>query len=125
MANIVFSSILTDSEIERCEKIIQRHSHSSAHCRLWTGTKDKDGYGVIRFQFRGKRVKVRVHRLSFYIHSSFSDVRLHNVSHLCHKRNCIRYEHLSLEPISINNKRKNCVLNGECTGHYGYKSCIL
>lgn len=125
MANLVFRSHLTDIEVQYCDRIIQRHTSVFENCCLWTGHKDKDGYGEISFQFRGKRVKVRVHRLVFYIQTNFTDMKTRHVSHICHKRNCIKFEHLSLEPVNVNNKRKSCSLNGECIGHYGYKSCIL
>ena len=125
MANLVFKSHLTEIEVQYCDRLIRRHTISSEGCCLWTGPKDKDGYGEIRFQFRGKRVKVRVHRLIFYIRTNFTDMKNQHVSHICHKRDCINFQHLSLEPIDINNKRKSCNLNGECIGHYGYKSCIL
>lgn len=125
MANIVFKSHLTETEIQYCERVIQRHTVVSENCSIWTGTKDKNGYGEIRFQFRGKRVKVRVHRLVFYIRSNFTDMENFHVSHVCHKKACITYDHLSKEPAKVNNKRKSCVLNGDCIGHYGFKSCIL
>ena len=80
---------------------------------------------MIQFQFRGRRVKVRVHRLVFYLHSGFPNMKDLHVSHLCHNRNCVTPSHLSLEPLDINNKRKTCVLDGECIGHYGFRSCIF
>lgn len=125
MAKIVFGSHLTDTEVQYCERIFCRHTNVSETCFLWTGVKDKDGYGTFRFQFRGRRVKVLAHRLTFYIQSGFVDMKNLHISHLCHNRACIRYNHLSLEPVAVNNKRKTCVLNGECVGHYGFKSCIL
>ena len=125
MAKLVFSTQYTDTELQYCERIIQRHCFTSENCSIWTDSKDRDGYGMIQFQFRGKQVKVRVNRLIFYFQSGCSDMKKLHVSHLCHNRICITPEHLSLEPQSTNNKRKTCKLDGECIGHYGYKSCIL
>ena len=125
MAKLLFSSQLTETEVQHCNTIINRHTLVTPACIVWKGTKDKDGYGETRLQFRGKRVKVRVHRLLFYIQTNCTDISKLHISHLCHNKACITFEHLSSEPARINNERKSCVLNGECSGHYGYKSCIL
>lgn len=125
MANIVFHSVLTDTEILYCSRLLNRHSDRSDSCHIWHGVKDKDGYGVIRFQFRGKRVKVKSHRLAFYLKNNFPSMDGKHISHVCHVKECINTLHLSLETALINNQRKICSNSGECTGHYGYKSCIL
>ena len=64
MAKLVFSSQLTETEVQHCNTIINRHTHVTPECIVWKGTKDKDGYRETHLQFRGKRVKVRVHCLS-------------------------------------------------------------
>lgn len=125
MANTVFNTVFTEAEASHCMRLLQRHSYSSISCHLWFGAKNKDGYGVICFPFRGKRVTVTTHRLTFYLNNNFPHMASLHVSHLCHQKACIRIEHLSLEPANINNKRKNCLNCGECTGHYGYKQCLL
>lgn len=125
MATRVFSTVFTVAEVSHCRQILQRHSNSTDSCIIWNGAKDKDGYGVIRFPFRGKRVKVRVHRLIYYLNYNFPHMGSFHISHVCHQKACIENAHLSLEPANINNKRKICLNSGECTGHYGYKRCIL
>ena len=100
------TSGLEPSSVQYYDRIIQRHTSVFKTCCLWTGQKDKDGYGEISFQFRGKRVKVRVHRLVFYIQTNFTDMKTRHVSHICHKKDCIKFEHLSLETVNVNNKRK-------------------
>ena len=125
MAKVVFSTRFSETEVQYCNRVIRRHTLITENCYVWKGSKDRDGYGMIQFQFRGKRVKVRAHRLVYYIRSGFIDLKNLHVSHLCHNKSCINFEHLSLEPHDTNNKRKTCILNGECIGHCGYRSCIL
>ena len=122
---LVFSSVLTESEILYCRRLLLRHTNKVNFCNIWVGTKDKDGYGVVRIQFRGSRVKLKTHRLSFYIENNFPSMVGKHVSHLCHNKACSNTSHLSLETAAINNKRKQCLQNGECVGHYGFKRCIL
>ena len=74
MANLVFRSHLTDIEVQYCDRIFQRRTSVFKNCCLGTGQKDKDVYGEISFQFHGKRVKVRVHCLVFYIQTNFTDM---------------------------------------------------
>ena len=78
MAKLVFSSQLTETEVQHCNIIINRHTHVTPECIVWKGTKDKDGYRETHLQFRGKRVKVRVHCLLFYIKINCTDIsKLH------------------------------------------------
>lgn len=125
MAGIVFASILTETEVLYCQRLLRRHCNYTSSCHLWLATKNKDGYGILQFQFRGRRVKVKAHRLIFYMENNFPKMDGKHVSHVCHEKACINTAHLSLETAAINNKRKICVSNGECTGHYGHKRCIL
>ena len=125
MSEVFFKSVLTESEVIQCRQVLLRHSCPSHFCRLWLGSKDRDGYGIVRFWFRGTRLKVKTHRLAFYLENNFPTMKGMHVSHICHTKDCIAVSHLSLETVAINNERKICVNNGECTGHYGYKRCIL
>ena len=70
-------------------------------------------------------MKVKAHRLVFYLENHFQQMNGKQVSHVCHAINCIQIMHLLLETSNVNNKRNVCVSNGECTGHYGYKRCII
>ena len=73
----------------------------------------------------GRVFKVKTHRLAFYLKNNFPIMKGMHVSHICHTEDCITVCRLSLETVAVNNKRKICVYNGECTGHYGYKRCTL
>jgi hypothetical protein len=53
-----------------------------------------------------------------------------DISHLCHRRQCLSPYHLVNEERSINNKRRACALSGVCRGHRGLdgterRKCIL
>ena len=47
------------------------------------------------------------------------------ISHLCHRPDCVSYEHLSREPARVNDERRQCVLAGTCGGHGMYPDCLL
>ena len=80
MAKLVFRSQLTETEVQHCNTIINRHTHVTPECIVWKGAKDKDGYGETHLQFQGKRVKVRVQSLLFYIKNCTDISKLH-ISH--------------------------------------------
>lgn len=122
MANF-FETKLTEREVLKLNRLLERKTRPDGHCILWTG-QQKFGYGILEFRFRRQKVKLRVHRVRMYIHTSCTHMGDNHVSHLCHNKLCINIEHLSCEPASINNRRQVCRNNGECTGHYGYPRCI-
>ena len=70
-----------------------RHVRKTASCWLWTGTKQKNGYGS--FGFKGRTV--RAHRWSYEFHVGQIPDGLH-IDHLCRVRNCVNPEHL--EPVT-------------------------
>ena len=126
MANLVFRTVFSDAELlEAKHKLIIRADVQHNSCHKWHGSRDKDGYGVLWFKFRGRRVRVKAHRLCFYIHQGFPSMDGKNISHICHEKSCINIDHLSLESTAVNNSRKICLNDGECTGHWGHKRCIL
>ena len=102
------------------------HVESDRVCDTWTGEVDRDGYGVIRLTFRGKRKRFAAHRLVALYKSDwhFIPSTVH-VSHICHNRKCVNFKHFSREPPSVNNQRKVCKQNGVCGGHHGFKNCLL
>ena len=87
-------------------------------CHLWQGRLDACGYGEIRLMFRGRRISLKAHRAVFAM--SQPDVYLmspnDDVSHLCFNKNCVKLNHLSLEPHSVNNKRLPCKNDSNATG---------
>lgn len=59
-------------------------------CWVWSGSKDKDGYGSVRW--KGKTY--RAHRLTFMLANP--DVRIHRLvlMHECDNPKCVRPDHL-------------------------------
>lgn len=61
-------------------------------CWLWTGSKDRDGYGVFRGEYEGV-VYTKAHRYSFAIHKGTIVTGL-SVCHTCDVPECVNPEHL-------------------------------
>lgn len=106
-------------------------------CLIWEGGKEdrsrgRDGslfYGFVKIKIpmNDRIMKIRVHRLSFFLHNSQTHdlFDIDQVSHLCHNSLCIDPNHLSREPAATNNQRKSCNSNQNCTGHEPYPDCIF
>jgi len=113
--------------VEKLSASLSEKSVPRGTCLFWTGATDRYGYGVHRVVLNRKRLKLHVHRLAFFLsepHFRPLSPQFH-VSHICHNKLCLRSEHLSYETASVNNLRKVCRLNGQCTGHRGFKRCQL
>jgi len=60
-------------------------------CLVWTGQRDRDGYGTFWLRRRGRRA----HRVQyFHHHGSIPEGKI--VHHLCCNRACVRIDHLQL-----------------------------
>jgi hypothetical protein len=62
--------------------------HLDSRCWVWTGSKDRDGYG--RFSVKGK--SILSHRFSFLISTGESPEQ---VMHKCNNPSCVRPNHLA------------------------------
>ena len=95
IANLVFHTVFSNSELLEAKHSLQLHTDISINsCHKWHGSKDKNGYGVLRLKFRGRHIRVKAHRLCFYINNRFPYMDGKNVSHLCHDRGCINIDRL-------------------------------
>ena len=105
---------------------LSQKSQTVDTCTLWTGPIDRYGYGFHRMVHDGKRLRLHVHRLAYFLAYPTQKLspKLH-VSHLCHNKLCINVMHFSYETACVNNARKICRRSGECTGHRGYRRCAL
>ena len=54
-------------------------------------------------------VIVGVHRLSYMVKNEIvpSNMPEGDVSHICHNKRCVKYDHLALEPSYINKERES------------------
>lgn len=69
----------------------ERHINREGECWLWTGPKDKNGYGLTRVD----GVTARVPRVAYKQYFGEIPMGLH-VLHTCDQPSCIRPEHLRL-----------------------------
>ena len=107
------------------EKCLQKGSKCDDEgCIVWVGCTDKYGYGTKRQTWPdGKVTLERVHRLAYMVqykllrdqvaHSDDTGSLL-DISHVCHKRTCVRPDHLILESHETNCERNHC----RALGHY-------
>lgn len=91
-------------------------------CLLYTGTL-QSGYGIVSKTFGGHRYRLYAHRAVVLFKSGYLDIPEDvEVSHLCHNKQCVRYDHLIIESHEINNNRQNCYSEGRCTkSHFDSK----
>lgn len=146
--NFISAYSFTASLLQRSERKIvltwrvdEREKHMSrirAHCVLpevsgtclnWYGKVNRSGYPRFNITLSGKRFSgnIYVARLVYFANNKeacYLDPKF-TVSHLCHNKMCVRYEHLTLESIGDNNKRKVCKNTGSCTGHRGGPNCLI
>ena len=126
MASAFFTTIHAAEKLDQLKNSLHQHSHVIHQCRIWNGQRDSHGYGVYQVYFRGKWVKLQVHRIAYYLADpSRSLHRSIHVSHLCHNKLCINVSHLSYESQKMNNQRQICRAEGQCTGHRGKPKCKL
>ena len=102
-------------------------------CNLWLGSRDKYGYGVMRFPKTKhsdaaniQNSSVKVHRLLYFVENNGTNLTADmHVSHLCHSKACYRLEHLNYERPHVNADRNICHSMGVCHGHDEEPLCIV
>ena len=122
----VFKTTITEEEQKYLfSKIDNFYTVNEKNCHNWLG-EIADGYPCIRVKFRERRMRIRVHRLIFYLLNDAIplDPKIH-VSHLCNNKICVNIEHLSYEPCVINAQRNTCFTSRKCFGHADFKNCIV
>jgi hypothetical protein len=78
-------------------------------CWLWTGKRNKEGYGRWGAKF--------AHRLSYEIHKGPIPAGMH-IDHLCFNPSCVRPDHLRAVDPEVNSRRNLKALATECAkGH--------
>lgn len=91
----------TPAEIERfyskCSQV--------GDCLVWTGHKDRDGYGVITF----RRASRKAHRVAMWL-ANRPIPEGFVVNHTCRNRACVNAQHLNAVSASENAKRDSASL---------------
>ena len=85
----------------------------------------KRGYGVMKLTCGGKSRTVLVHKLVYYLHNGRECTPGEDISHLCHKTDCVNPAHLNLEPHLVNMQRTVCKDQRFCTKHGVHPDCIF
>ena len=87
------------------ERLFWQKVDKTDTCWLWTGYRNKDGYG----EFRSKALTTRLaHRISYALDKG--ELPSLALDHLCRNRHCVRPEHL--EPVTnlVNTRRSTAGL---------------
>jgi hypothetical protein len=76
------------------------------NCWIWTGKKDRDGYGLISiFNHTNNRIR-GAHRLSYWIHNDYKNPKNNYICHTCDNPSCVNPIHLVLADVHWNNNDK-------------------
>lgn len=85
--------MLAGSQKPMCIKLMKIKVDCNTGCHIWTGSVDKNGYGIIGYCQYGKKQKLRAHRMAYqqYV-GPVDDTEL--VLHSCNNEGCINPDHL-------------------------------
>ena len=127
MACAFFRSALDHecNDMIRCA-LVNKSVAAGSECVVWTSPTDVYGYGIYQVTSNGKRLKLVVHQLMFFLENI--PLQLCNSMHdsyIYHNNLCVNIDHLWYEPASVNNVRKVCRQNGDGTGHRAMKRCLF
>ena len=125
-------------------KLDARSERESSGCLIWQGpgalTRSKPSapaYGVLKVKLpypaghcRARTMSREAHVVAFllsniHLRDLILGRRQFDLSHRSHWSRCINADHLSAEPRSISNARKQCKEGGSGLGHADYSSCLL
>ena len=129
------------------ELMLMMDVFSNLHARLYEGSERVDecciykgkvkpksnGYTYIKFKMPDNSYKTSsIQRWALVVFKGKFELGSHlDASHLCHNKQCINPQHLNLEERLVNNGRRVCIKQGECTGHPRpdglgfYPDCLL
>lgn len=91
------------------ESFVARQS-DEGDCSVWTGARNKDGYGVIH-----SGGYVRAHRYAWERANGPIPEGM-AVDHMCHNRACVKLEHLRLVTYSQNSQNRAGAVSGSKSG---------
>jgi hypothetical protein len=91
-------------KVELNKTLLYNNINKEGDCHLWTGTKDKDGYGLIHCRRNGLASTIGVHRAIMYL-SGF-DIDNKVVMHSCDTPLCVNPRHLSVSTHADNVRDK-------------------
>lgn len=65
-----------------------------------------------------------LHTVAYFLHHGKTSREGEEISHLCHRSDCISIHHLNLESHKVNMERRACRTRSRCIGHEGQPDCI-
>lgn len=90
---------------ERERSYLRVHQTPSGDCLLWSGQKDRDGYGICYFRRKNRRA----HRVAWFsVHGDIPTGMV--INHTCRNRACVNPQHLNLLSRSENSMRDSASL---------------
>lgn len=120
MSKIFCETVTVEEQAFLFSKIDNFYIIDNRNCYIWQGDVS-NGYPSLRTMFRGKRIRIRVHRLFYYLLNGAHPLDpLIHVSHLCNNKMCVNIAHLNYEPAVVNAQRNTCFANNRCFGHAGF-----
>ena len=120
MSETVFNASLTENEKATMRQRVRSGCQLSPKGHLVVDGVEKDQYSRVRIYFRGKSIMVNRAKACMFVDNEYQPIPQDlQVSHLCHIKNCVLKEHLTMESAALNNSRKKCVEAQVCFGHTG------
>ena len=98
---------------------------------LYYKGRDGPSYSQITFTLRAKTYHMRKAQLSLYLKLKEANFTMTawsadmSTSHLCHRKSCLKADHLVLESYELNRERDGCKRNGQCYGHNDSPPCMI
>ena len=95
----------------------------NGECMLYNGAVRRDGYCGISYRdpVDKHQTGANAHRIAKMVQNFTLHRTIYladgDASHLCHNKQCVRPDHVNIEPSQVNQSRKVCIRLGRCTRH--------
>lgn len=129
-SNLKSMGDISQAEIEHLTQVCYRDVVDSAGHLFYRGL-ERNSYPQTSFTVRGVKYHIRKHQLSLFLKLKSQSFNMGNwgddvtASHLCHKKDCLKQEHLSLETLEMNRERDDCFRRRHCSGHKDHPNCLI
>ena len=121
---------LTASEVAELRRICYNQCEEKDGHLFYKGI-DTGKYAQTSFKLRNTHFHLKKAQLSLFLKLIDSGFAMDEwgesmqTSHLCHKKACIKIEHLNLETSEQNRERDECKRLNRCPGHKDLPNCII